>query len=89
MRGCNREVTAGWATLDEFEKVPTKTEGIFVMPKDPIVIQSTYVYTAAGPNTPNASSEVCADKVAGLQLRFDSLSKEMERIRASKLPNRR
>lgn len=27
------ELTRGFETLDEFEKQPTKTEGIFVMPK--------------------------------------------------------
>ena len=85
----DREVTAGWATLDEFEKVPTKTEGIFVMPKEPIVIQSSYVYTPGGATSVNGSSSECAEKLASLQLRFHSLSKEMERIRASKLPNRK
>ena len=77
-----REVTAGWATLDEFEKQPTKTEGIFVMPKEPIIIQSSYVYTPGEDNS-------CAKNLASLDLRFTSLSKEMERIRASKLPNRK
>lgn len=82
-------MTAGWSTLDEFEKVPTKKEGIFVMPKEPIVIQSTYVYIPGGGVATYGSVSECVDKLAGLQLRFDSLSKEMERIRASKLPKRR
>jgi len=82
-------VTAGWDTLTEFEKQPTKTEGIFVMPKEPILIQSTYVYTPGKGAPSSGSSGACEDDLAALQLRFDSLSKQLENIRASKLPNRR
>ena len=78
-----REVTGGWATLDEFEKQPTKTEGIFVMPKDPILIQSTYVYTAGGSA---ASDDACEAKLASMQIRLNSLAEELQNIRAGKLP---
>lgn len=37
------EVTAGWETLDRLEELPTRQEGIFVMPLDRITIQSTYM----------------------------------------------
>lgn len=84
----DREVTAGFETLDEFEKQPTKTEGIFVMPKEPIIIQSSYVYFSSQGSASKGDS-MCTEKLANLELRFDSLSKEMERIRATKLPNRR
>ena len=78
------EVTGGWATLDEFEKQPTKTEGIFVMPEEPIIIQSTYVYNVGtGADSDNGSCEV---RLAKLQTRFNSLAEELQHIRAGKLP---
>jgi len=80
-----REVTGGWATLDEFEKQPTKTEGIFVMPKEPILIQSTYVYTVGGGAA--SSDDACEAKLAGMQIRLNSLAAELQNIRAGKLPN--
>ena len=79
-----REVTIGWATLDEFEKQPTKTEGIFVMPKEPIQIQSTYVYSSgSGADSAEESGEA---QLAKLQIRVHSLAEELQQIRAGKLP---
>ena len=77
-------MTGGWATLDEFEKQPTKTEGIFVMPKDPILIQSTYVYNVAG--VAASSDDSCEAKLASMQVRLNSLAEELQNIRAGKLP---
>ena len=37
------EVTQGLSTLSQFERLETRTEGIFVMPKERITIFSTYV----------------------------------------------
>ena len=39
-----REVTRGLETLASMEAVPTRTEGIFVMPESRINILSTYVF---------------------------------------------
>lgn len=79
--GCRcRELTRGWEALDVFEKLETKREGIFVLPKDgPIVIQSTYVYT------PRADGS-CNGQLAALQERFDALEKELHELRVSQLP---
>jgi hypothetical protein len=78
------EVTGGWATLDEFENQPTKTEGIFVMPEEPILIQSTYVYSAS--KGTDSAADTCEVRLANLQTRFNSLAEELQQIRAGKLP---
>lgn len=38
-----REVTEGWDVLSALEQVPTRREGIFVMPTQRITIRSTYM----------------------------------------------
>ena len=41
------ELKSGLGTLTAFEKVPTRKEGIFVMPVDRIDIRASYVYPVA------------------------------------------
>jgi cyclophilin family peptidyl-prolyl cis-trans isomerase len=75
------ELTKGWETLDKFEALETKQEGIFVMPKDgPVIVQSTYVYT------PGGDDGSCDRQLAALQERFDALEKELHDLRVSQLP---
>ncbi len=78
-----RELTKGWETLDAFEALETKQEGIFVLPKDgPVIIQSTYVYTPGG----GGGGGLCSGQLAALQERFDALEKELHGLRVSQLP---
>ncbi len=44
-----RMVTKGMDVLHKLEALPTKREGIFVMPLDRITIQNSYWYRAHGP----------------------------------------
>ena len=54
------------------------------MPKDPILIQSTYVYSAgSGADSRDGS---CEDQLAQMQIRLNSLAEELQQIRAGKLP---
>lgn len=88
------ELTAGWQTLDEFEKQETKKEGIFVMPKEPIEIQSTYVKPvdligkgeAHRLDVADASSSTCPQELQMLQQRFDAQAAELQRLRSLRLP---
>jgi hypothetical protein len=75
-----REVVDGFKTLDAFEELPTKKEGIFVMPLEPIAIQSSYVFSVKG-----AESD-CTSELALLKSRFDAQSKELHKIRSTRLP---
>eukprot|EP00208_Stichococcus_sp_RCC1054_P006705 CAMPEP_0206139598 /NCGR_PEP_ID=MMETSP1473-20131121/6662_1 /ASSEMBLY_ACC=CAM_ASM_001109 /TAXON_ID=1461547 /ORGANISM="Stichococcus sp, Strain RCC1054" /LENGTH=233 /DNA_ID=CAMNT_0053533457 /DNA_START=231 /DNA_END=932 /DNA_ORIENTATION=+ len=76
------EVTSGLETLDKFEQQPTKKEGIFVMPVEPITIQSSYVYVPGGSEDTNA----CGQRLELLQQRFDSQSSELQKLRSKQLP---
>lgn len=69
------EVTKGFETLTKFEDVETKRDGIFVMPKERITIHSSYVYC-----------DKCEKETAFHKKRIDSLSKELESLRAARLP---
>ena len=44
-----RRVTKGMDVIHSLELLPTKREGIFVMPVDRITITNTYWYRAHGP----------------------------------------
>ena len=79
-----RELTAGWETLDAFERLETKQEGIFVMPVEEIVIQSSYVYSS-GSSESGGGSSVDA-QLADLQHRYNSQAQELEKLRAAQLP---
>lgn len=78
-----REVTAGMDTLDRFEKVEVKREGIFVMPLERITIMSSYVYT---PEENLETKSSCQEKLQDLRERFHAQAHTLEQIRSSKLP---
>lgn len=78
------EVTGGMATLDAFEAQPTRTEGIFVMPKEPITIESSYVISPS--KQPDSTGDSCPTKLRELQFRFESQAAELLRIRSKELP---
>ena len=85
MRSC-REVTNGWDTLTNLEKVDTVKEGIFVMPKERITISSTYVISNPDAHAGGAATTDCQKALAALQERFDAQSHRIEQVRAAKLP---
>ena len=70
-----REVTAGFETLSKFEGVETTRDGIFVMPKERITIQSSYVIC-----------ERCERETSGYRSRLKSLTAELETLRSARLP---
>lgn len=80
-----REVTDGLPTLARFEELPTKKEGMFVMPEQRITIQSTYVYTP-GISMNENRAHACEAELANLQQRFDAMSKQMHAARLRQLP---
>lgn len=84
------EVTQGLETLAAMERVETRKEGIFIMPKERITIQSTYVYMAEEDShgTADGSEEqlVCTEALTELQGRFDAQSERLEKLRAGSLP---
>lgn len=79
------EVTDGLPTLARFEELPTKKEGMFVMPEQRITIQSTYVYTP-GISMNENRAHACEAELANLQQRFDAMSKQMHAARLRQLP---
>ncbi|KAG2443126.1 hypothetical protein HYH02_009537 [Chlamydomonas schloesseri] len=82
------KVTEGMETLRKMEELPTKREGIFVMPLKRITIQATYWYRINRPEPaltlPDA--KVCEDDLHELTLRFASQAEELQRVRKKCLP---
>ena len=70
-----REVTAGFETLTKMEEVETTRDGIFVMPRERITIQSSYVMC-----------ERCERETSGYRSRLKSLTAELETLRSARLP---
>lgn len=70
-----REVTNGFDTLSKFEVVETTRDGIFVMPKERITIESSYVIC-----------ERCEREATEYRSRLKSLTTELEALRSARLP---
>ena len=70
-----REVTDGFDTLSKFEEVETTRDGIFVMPKERITIESSYV-----------TCERCEREATEYRTRLKSLTTELETLRSARLP---
>ncbi len=75
-------MTRGFETLTAFEGLETKKEGIFVMPRKPVIIQSSYVYTPGD----SAGDATCSQRLVALQERFDAVNKELHDLRTARLP---
>lgn len=60
------KVTKGYETLAKLEELPTRTEGIFVMPLERITILSTYYYDS----TSSVSYVKCEEEVSLLKKRL-------------------
>ncbi|CAN4123838.1 unnamed protein product [Withania somnifera] len=65
------KVTKGDETLRKLEQLPTKREGIFVMPTERITIHSTYYY--------DIKIETCEEERSLLKRRLSAASVEIER----------
>lgn len=72
-----REVVRGIETLDRFEEVPTRRDDWIVAPVEPIIIESSYVYSTAEP--PGS----CLKELAEMRVRFDSQAKQLHSIKTS------
>ncbi|XP_074295655.1 peptidyl-prolyl cis-trans isomerase CYP23-like [Silene latifolia] len=72
------KVTKGDETLSKLEELPTRKEGIFVMPLERITILSSYYYDING--------ETCEDERSILRRRLAALSVEIERWRMKCFP---
>ncbi|PNW82750.1 hypothetical protein CHLRE_06g292500v5 [Chlamydomonas reinhardtii] len=82
------KVTEGMETLRKLEELPTKREGIFVMPLKRITIQATYWYRVNRPEPTLTlpDTKVCEDDLHELTLRFASQAEELQRVRKKCLP---
>lgn len=84
------EVTSGLETLTALERLETRREGIFVMPKERITILSTYVYVVEedvpGGSTGTEEQQLCTEAFADLQTRYDAQSEAHEKLRQQRLP---
>ncbi|CAO2829618.1 unnamed protein product [Amaranthus hypochondriacus] len=72
------KVTKGDETLTKLEELPTRKEGIFVMPVERITILSSYYY--------EVNSETCEAERSILKRRLASASVEIERWRMKCFP---
>jgi len=73
--------------LHKLETLPTKTEGIFVMPLERIAILASYWYRAHGPlHLHMAGTEECKADLEDMNSRFSVLSGELEVARKKCLP---
>ncbi|GIL60334.1 hypothetical protein Vafri_14960 [Volvox africanus] len=82
------KVTEGMETLRRMEDLPTKREGIFVMPLKRVTILATYWYRInhPEPSLTMPDSHKCEDELAELVLRFKSQAEELQRVRKKCLP---
>jgi len=83
-------LVAGDEVLAEMEKVETKREGIFVMPKERIAILSSYVYSVAADGSGAGAGAAGGDSAAleDCQARLKGLQVELHEHRATRLPSR-
>lgn len=72
------KVTKGDETLRKLEEVPTRKEGIFVMPTERITILSTYYY--------DTETETCEDERLVLKRRLAASAVEVEKQRMKCFP---
>ncbi|XP_075524386.1 peptidyl-prolyl cis-trans isomerase CYP23 [Primulina tabacum] len=72
------KVTKGDETLRKLEQLPTRTEGIFVMPTERITIFSTYYY--------DTETETCEDDRLILKRRLAASAVEIEKQRMKCFP---
>uniref|UniRef100_A0A7S2VW87 Peptidyl-prolyl cis-trans isomerase n=1 Tax=Chlamydomonas chlamydogama TaxID=225041 RepID=A0A7S2VW87_9CHLO len=85
------KVLKGMDILHKLEGLPTKREGIFVMPLERITIVNSYWYRAHGPlhvtfEGSTGGSGDCASELEELKMRFDSQAEELQRVRKKCLP---
>ncbi|KAL4425779.1 hypothetical protein ABPG75_009795 [Micractinium tetrahymenae] len=84
------EVTQGLETLSKFEELPTKREGIFVMPLERISILATFTYVVddapASRLGDGGGQKLCSEALASLQARFNAQATQLERFRKQQLP---
>eukprot|EP00798_Chlamydomonas_sp_ICE-L_P031049 gene31049-7142_t len=84
------KVTKGMDVLHKLEALPTKTEGIFVMPLKRIEIRSTYWYRTSGSlhlsGVGTEGSGDCEVELETYKSRFASQSEELQRVRKKCLP---
>ncbi|BBN11873.1 hypothetical protein MPTK1_5g15470 [Marchantia polymorpha subsp. ruderalis] len=76
------KVTKGYETLSKLEELPTRTEGIFVMPVERISIMSSYYYDLAE----KIGGSTCEDEVTVLRRRLIQTSDLIEEQRKKCLP---
>ncbi|GFR49928.1 hypothetical protein Agub_g12032 [Astrephomene gubernaculifera] len=82
------KVTEGMETLRKLEELPTRREGIFVMPLKRITITATYWYRVnhPQPSLTLPGTKVCEDALSELTVRFRSQGEELQRVRKKCLP---
>ncbi|MEW5318760.1 MAG: hypothetical protein WDW38_009954 [Sanguina aurantia] len=83
-------VTKGMDVIHSLEKLPTRTEGIFVMPLARITIVNSYWYNSARPHhlaLPQLDGADCDGTLTALQLRYSSQAEELQRVRRKCLPS--
>eukprot|EP00271_Cylindrocystis_brebissonii_P005484 TRINITY_DN1752_c0_g2_i1.p1 TRINITY_DN1752_c0_g2~~TRINITY_DN1752_c0_g2_i1.p1 ORF type:complete len:250 (+),score=36.96 TRINITY_DN1752_c0_g2_i1:195-944(+) len=77
------KMTAGEEVLRQLEELPTRREGIFVMPTERITILSTYVYV---PGNYFDSGLACEDEVARVKAKLVHTEAALQEVRHKCLP---
>lgn len=86
-------IISGMEVLHKLEELPTKTEGIFVMPLERITIISSYWYRAHGPlhlslegGAALDSKQSCEAELEELKARYQGQAQELQKVRRKCLP---
>jgi cyclophilin family peptidyl-prolyl cis-trans isomerase len=84
-------VTAGLEVLASLESLPTKREGIFVMPIDRVTIHSTYTYLSSSDVGTKLRLEagLCTEFFRALEQRYAAQEVELDKTRRRCLPGSR
>mmetsp|Transcript_33068 Transcript_33068/g.83955 ORF Transcript_33068/g.83955 Transcript_33068/m.83955 type:complete len:233 (-) Transcript_33068:68-766(-) len=83
------KLTKGMEVLHKLEGLPTKREGIFVMPLERITILNSYWYRVGRPfllTQEPAGDKGCGEELSELKQRFESQSVEVQELRKKLLP---
>lgn len=80
------EVTKGLETLTKLEQLPTRREGIFVMPLERIEILASYVYVIPEGQSEEAGFQTITTYARGMEDTYQAAVAMVDRIKHTQLP---